>query len=1037
MKAAAVTAALLVGTIWVRVSQDAPAAPLLEAGKPVVRALSRGEKHLFRIELGAGSYVRIKAQPRGIGVIVTLSRPDGSAVTSIDAAPGSPGPQVLTAIAAAAGPYSLEVRPLEKDPSPGEYEVTVEELRPAGAQDQKLLEAQTLFAEAERARKRGTATSLDEANERYQKALETWRQAGARWWEAHALYGLGDLYVLRSEYAKTSEEAGRLLALAESVGADRLKGRALNLRGFAQRGLGDPAAVESLEEASRIWARLDDVEAEADTASALGTVYMVRGDRQKALESYLRGLALKRALGDKGGEAANLANVGVFYHELGEFQRAREYYEQALAVNRQPGGDPRMEGAVLAALGQAYLSLGETQRALDTALEAVRASREAGDRRWEAGALDRAGRAYDAAGQADKALEHYRLALDLYRSSHDPDGESDLLRVLGRRHFNAGRPKEALELFVQSLSIAQSIGDRQRTMRLLNSVATAERAAGDDAAALRHSEASLALAELLRGSLPDHRLRGSLLALVQTYYDFHIDLLMGMQRRQPDPAILAAAFETNERSRARSFLELLAESGRDLRQGVDPAVRERDRDLEKRLGAAAERQMRASAGPHSPEQLRAISAEIQELTREHDLVEAQIRAAGSPSAAVLQSQPVTLAGVQSEVLDERTLLMEYHLGAEGSYLWAVTRDAVDAYELPKAAEIEAAARRWHELLSGGPLSAAGAAATARGASDEEQRKQAAVLSTMLVAPVAGRLGDRRLLIVADGALQYVPFAALPSPGKLDTPLIVDHEVVSAPSASMAAVLRRQLAGRPPAKKTLAVLADPVFDAGDERVGAPHREVRAAAVTDLTRAAADVGLRDGAISRLPFTRREAKAILSLVPGGERMEALDFAASRATATSPELAQYRYVHFATHGFADSAHPELSGIVLSLVDRNGREQGGFLPASQVSNLKLPAELVVLSGCRTALGKEIRGEGLLGLTRAFMSAGAARVVASLWRVDDAATAELMKTMYERILRDGQRPAQALRSAQIAMWQTRRWGAPYFWAAFVIQGEWN
>jgi CHAT domain-containing protein len=123
--------------------------------------------------------------------------------------------------------------------------------------------------------------------------------------------------------------------------------------------------------------------------------------------------------------------------------------------------------------------------------------------------------------------------------------------------------------------------------------------------------------------------------------------------------------------------------------------------------------------------------------------------------------------------------------------------------------------------------------------------------------------------------------------------------------------------------------------------------------------------------------------------------------------------------------------------VDAQGREQSGFLPASQVFNLKLPAELVVLSGCRTALGKEIKGEGLLGLTRAFMSAGAGRVVASLWKVDDAATAELMKTMYERILRDGQRPAQALRSAQIAMWQARRWNAPYYWAAFVIQGEWN
>jgi CHAT domain-containing protein len=444
--------------------------------------------------------------------------------------------------------------------------------------------------------------------------------------------------------------------------------------------------------------------------------------------------------------------------------------------------------------------------------------------------------------------------------------------------------------------------------------------------------------------------------------------------------------------------------------------------------------MRLLAGAHTPPQAEAISVEIGDLIREHDLVETQIHAANRSSAAFLQSQPLTLAEIQSQVLDDRTILLEYQLGAERSHVWAVTREGANAYELPKASEIEAAARRWHELLSAGPVAGGGS---------EELHKQGAALTTMLLSPVAGHLGARRLLIVADGALQYTPFSALPAPGKPDTPLVVDHEVVTAPSASLIAVLRRQRGRRTPARKTLAVLADPVFDAGDERIEPQERKTVARAVApvaparDVTRSASEVGLRDGSISRLPFTRREAEAILALVPPVERMQALDFAASRATATSPELAQYRYVHFATHGFANSAHPELSGIVLSLVDAKGQEQSGFLPASEVFNLKLPAELVVLSGCRTALGKEIKGEGLLGLTRAFMSAGAGRVVASLWKVDDAATAELMKSMYERILRDGQTPAQALRSAQIAMWQARRWTAPYYWAAFVIQGEWN
>jgi CHAT domain-containing protein len=169
----------------------------------------------------------------------------------------------------------------------------------------------------------------------------------------------------------------------------------------------------------------------------------------------------------------------------------------------------------------------------------------------------------------------------------------------------------------------------------------------------------------------------------------------------------------------------------------------------------------------------------------------------------------------------------------------------------------------------------------------------------------------------------------------------------------------------------------------------------------------------------------------------MKATGFRASRATATSPELAQYRIVHFATHALVNNEHAELSGIVLSLVDEEGSPQDGFLRLHDLYNLNLPADLVVLSACQTALGKEIKGEGLVGLTRGFMYAGAARVMASLWKVDDAATAELMKRFYEKMLKHRMRPAAALRAAQLEMWRNRPWQAPYYWAAFVLQGEWQ
>jgi CHAT domain-containing protein len=299
---------------------------------------------------------------------------------------------------------------------------------------------------------------------------------------------------------------------------------------------------------------------------------------------------------------------------------------------------------------------------------------------------------------------------------------------------------------------------------------------------------------------------------------------------------------------------------------------------------------------------------------------------------------------------------------------------------------------------------------------------------MLLGPVVSQLTARRLVIVGDGALQYLPFSVLPGPKgstAAGEPLVVRHEIISLPSASTLAVLRQQLNGRPVAANAVAILADPVFDADDVRVtrgGAPAASPQ------------NAGER---LPRLPFTRREAEGILSLARSASTMRALDFDASRDTATSQRLAQYRIVHFATHGFLDGEHPELSGIALSLVDRDGLPRNGYLRLHDLYTLDLPAELVVLSACQSALGEAVKGEGLVGLTRGFMYAGTPRIVASLWRVDDVATAELMKRFYEGILVKRLPPAAALRAAQLALQKQRRWAAPYFWAAFVLQGEWR
>jgi len=436
-------------------------------------------------------------------------------------------------------------------------------------------------------------------------------------------------------------------------------------------------------------------------------------------------------------------------------------------------------------------------------------------------------------------------------------------------------------------------------------------------------------------------------------------------------------------------------------------------------------------------------------------------------------------------LDADTLLLEYALGDEHSYLWVVGRDSLRSFQLPKRSDVETAARRFYELLTARNRQVKGETDTQRQARLEQAAAQypqaAAALSRMLLGPVSPLIKGKRLLIVADGALQYIPFSALPEPltGKIANPqlgptvnqtslvpLVVRHEIVSLPSASALAVLRRETNGRQAAPNLVAVLADPVFDLRDPRVvraarskesGAQRQEPKTAGTREpeeaetvslpaslvedrLTRSAGEVGMSNGAELRFPrlaFSRREAEAIVSLAPAGKGMLALDFKASLQTATDPELAHYRIVHFATHGLLNSEHPELSGLVLSLVDQQGRPQDGFLQLQDIYNLNLPADLVVLSACETGLGKEIRGEGLMGLTRGFMYAGASRVIASLWKVDDVATAELMERLYRDMLAKDLKPATALRQSQIEMWKQKRWESPYYWAAFVMQGEWK
>ena len=520
---------------------------------------------------------------------------------------------------------------------------------------------------------------------------------------------------------------------------------------------------------------------------------------------------------------------------------------------------------------------------------------------------------------------------------------------------------------------------------------------------------------------------------------------MQSHQREPRAGFDRVAFQASERARARSLLESLKEAPGEIREGVDPNLLDRERSLEKEMNLKAIRHSRLRANKNS--EAEEVAKEIDRLAADYAEVKGQIRANSPRYAALTQPQLLSLTEIQQGLLDDHTLLLEYMLGDERSYVWAVSRQDVASYQLPGRLEIEESARRVYSLLTQTELPT-----KMEVSPGDDQATALSRLSESLLAPLKDKLGSKRLLIVADGFLQHIPFQALTLVGPTNSgaltgpvkprPLVMDHEIIYEPSASALALVLSAGANRQQARKSVAILADPVFESADVRIKTPDIGSLQAAVgtspaSEVTRALRDVGVNDGQIPRLLSSREEAEAIMSVAPWRTVFKAVDFDANRTTAMGEGLGQYRVVHFATHALLDNEHPELSGIVLSLVNEKGLQQDGFLRLHDIYNLRLPVDLVVLSACQTGLGKDVKGEGLIGLTRGFMYAGASGVVASLWKVDDEATAELMKHFYAGLFEKGLTPAASLRDAQLAVRQQRRWQEPYYWAGFVIQGQYD
>ena len=769
---------------------------------------------------------------------------------------------------------------------------------------------------------------------------------------------------------------------------------------------------------------------EAVTLNNIASAYTGLGEFQKALDAYTAALEINRSLDNQWNVAINLNNIAWVYGQLGDRQRALNFHQKALELLRK-ANDQRRIATTLNNIAGILGELGDYRKAVEIHSEALSLRRAAGNADGEANSSFNLGNSYAKLGERERARDYMERALAIHRSfGNRYDAGPHAARP---RRIRSGKweSRRGAVFSVRGARNQPHNRDRKGEAEILAELAKVERDVGNLSCAHERASEALAAMESIRLTVMSPSLRASYVASVRDVQErYKIDTLMRLHAQQPAKGFDAAALLASERGRARSLLEMLGEAGAEIRRGVDTALLTRERELGRLISAKAELQTRLLNGKHSDAAATIAEKELDALTAEFEQVQSRIRQASPQYAALTQPAPLDLNEIQTKVLDGSTVLLEYALGARKSFLWVVTQSSMESFELPPRSDIESAARRVYELLTARnqrPVPETPAARLARvRQSDSAYFAAARAASRMLLGPAVAHIGNKRLLIVGEGALKYLPFGALPEPGT-DTPLMVSHEIVTAPSPSVVAVLRQETARRKPASKLLAVLADPVFHADDARIGTPGKTA--------VRSASDPGMQD--FARLRFSRTEAGEIRRLAGSGATLTALDFDASRETAMKPELGEYRIVHFATHSLLNNEHPELSGVVLSLVDRSGRPQNGFLRLYDIYGLRLGAELVVLSACRTALGEEIKGEGLIGLTRGFLYAGAPRVVATLWEIDDRTTAEAMKKFYEGMLGRGERPAEALRAAQMALWRTKGWDAPYYWAAFALEGEWR
>jgi CHAT domain-containing protein len=786
-------------------------------------------------------------------------------------------------------------------------------------------------------------------------------------------------------------------------------------------------ATQSHESARQIWHRLQDPEKEARALIQLG---FIEGRKGEWVNSFSYLTQAQNLLDDQNNMALMAriaAGMAYSFNDSGSPENGLIQYQRALEYYRKVPSEMRSYNRQIMLIGYTYMLLENYPAAVSQLREALDVFKSSDDEYAEDDSTEceeYLGQVYLAMGQYDLALKTLLPVERYWEGKGHYDDAAQVKAFIGKIYQQQGKIDLARKNYLAALENFRKSAVPIKKAAVAFALGELELNQHDFAAAETYLKESIETTEDIRIDLKNREFATAFSASVLDRYETYIDCLMRKRKQQPAPDLEQRAFQASELARARSLAELLQDTQTKIVTGVDPQLAEREGMLRRAIRAKWEETF--SLLGTNPEKLRESERELTSLRDSHQQLIHRLERQNPNYDQIKEPTNYSIQQIQERVIqDNETILLEYFLGKNGSYVWAITRNSVRGYDLPKADAITDAVGDVYGLLAKKP------------GDDTEKRlgKASDKLAQMILTPLADQSNIKRVIVIADGALNYIPFQLLPSPSGNQTPLVANYEIVNAPSASVLGQLREEKQQRAANTKVLAAFGDPVFRSNYSQFkNAASSDVVAAAATERGLEVDADSLDPDKIQSLVYSKDELN-YLQDIAGQGALVAGGFKASRAMLERTDLSRYSILHFATHSLLDPKNPKKLGFYLSMVNEAGQDEDGFITMQDVYNLRVPVSLVVLSACRTGLGEDVRGEGLIGLTRGFMHAGASSVVASLWKVDDEATAELMKYFYTNMLKKGMRPAAALREAQNTLRQNPQWSSPHYWAGFTLQGE--